>query len=56
MCFCWMGIHDWDEWKILRAYNILRTEDKSKIGFSILQSRKCKKCGKTQLDKQNTFI
>ena len=50
----WFGnyIHNWGLWEMADRGNILRRDDESKVGVFILQERKCKDCGFTELSKQ----
>jgi hypothetical protein len=61
MKLCWLGIHKWSQWKIIRRGTFVVYPMYTKIvqkpgdsGQFIEQERKCDHCGKTQLNDQTT--
>lgn len=51
---CWM-FHDWNRWELLQNNELTRVEDNSRVGFTAIQRRICKRCNLTQYHTKQYF-
>lgn len=47
----WFEDHKFDQWTIKDSLSIMRSDDKTVVGKTVIQSRKCQKCGLTEFKK-----
>ena len=51
--FVW---HSWGQWEVFEQRRAVRARDKTPVGVTITQKRRCTCCGYEQWDKQTVLI
>jgi hypothetical protein len=52
---CWWS-HDWSKWKIIEEGETISTITKATIGKYFYQRRECLRCGKVEIEKEDTLL
>lgn len=52
----WGTKHTFGKWEIVEEYDLVRTENKVKVGRGITQKRRCEVCGFCEIKVQSEYI